>query len=316
MQFKDYYQIMGISRDASQDEIKRTYRKLARKFHPDVSNEPDAEERFKEINEAYEVLQDKERRAAYDRLASGHSAGEPFQPPPDWHFEFHGDIPEAAAHGAFSDFFETLFGDAMRERAGQHRSVWDRPMAGQDRHLRLPIDLELAYRGGMQAVTLSTPEIDGQGRISHKDRVLNIKIPRGVREGQRIRLSGLGLPGLRGGPAGDLYLEIRFKPHPWFRAEGSDIYLDLPVTPWEAALGAVVTIKTPDDARLELRIPPGSQTGQKLRLKGKGLGGDPPGDLYARLRVVAPPAKSERARALYEQLAQAIPFNPRASMGI
>ncbi|QXP84391.1 DnaJ C-terminal domain-containing protein [Methylococcus sp. Mc7] len=316
MQFKDYYQIMGISRDASQEEIKRTYRKLARKFHPDVSKEPDAEERFKEINEAYEVLQDKERRAAYDRLASGRSAGEPFQPPPDWHFEFHGDIPEAAAHGVFSDFFETLFGDAMRERAGRHRSVWDRPMAGQDRHLRLQIDLELAYRGGMQAVTLSTPEIDGQGRIAHKDRTLNIKIPRGVREGQHIRLPGLGLPGLHGGPAGDLYLEIRFKPHPWFRAEGHDIYLDLPVTPWEAALGAVVTIKTPDDARLELRIPPGSQTGQKLRLKGKGLGGDPPGDLYARLRVVAPPAKSERARALYEQLAQAIPFNPRASMGI
>jgi curved DNA-binding protein len=316
MQFKDYYQIMGISRDASQEEIKRTYRKLARKYHPDVSKEADAEERFKEINEAYEVLQNKERRAAYDRLASGRRAGESFQPPPDWHFEFHGDIPEEAAHGVFSDFFETLFGDAMRERAGQHRSVWNRPMPGQDRRLRLQIDLELAYRGGTQTVTLSTPEIDGQGRIAHKDRTLNIKIPCGVREGQHIRLPRLGSPGLHGGPAGDLYLEIRFKPHPWFHAEGRDVYLDLPVTPWEAALGTVVTVKTPGDARLELRIPPGSQTGRKLRLKGKGLPGDPPGDLYAKLRVVAPPADNERARSLYQQLAQAIPFNPRASMEI
>jgi curved DNA-binding protein len=313
MQFKDYYQILGVSRDAGQDAIKRAYRKLARKYHPDVSKEPDAEERFKEIGEAYEVLKDPEKRAAYDSIGKQWQGGEDFQPPPDWErgFTFSGGGFTDADAGHFSDFFETLFG-----RATQGRDFYDAThlrAKGGDQHAKLRISLEDAYRGTTRTLNLSTPELDNQGRLSHRSRTLNIKIPQGVIAGQRIRLTGQGAPGVGGGPRGDLYLEVEFEPHPLFRAEQRDIYLELPVTPWEAALGQTVTIPTLD-GKVDLKIPPGSQSGTKLRLKDKGLPGNPPGDQYVVLRMVTPRADTAQAKELYAQMAEQIPMNPRAEL--
>ncbi len=311
MQFKDYYQILGVSRDAGQDDIKRAYRKLARKYHPDVSKEPDAEERFKEVGEAYEVLKDPEKRSAYDSIGKQWQAGQDFQPPPDWDqgFAFSGGGFTDAEAGHFSDFFETLFGRATHVHDYTHLRA-----KGGDQHAKLKVSLEDAYRGTVRALTLSTPELDAQGQLTRRSRTLNVKIPQGVIAGQRIRLAGQGAPGSGGGPRGDLYLEVEFEPHPLFRAEQRDIYLELPVTPWEAALGQTVTIPTLD-GKVELKIPPGSQSGTKLRLRGKGLPGNPPGDQYVVLRMVTPRADTPEAKALYVQMAEQIPMNPRAELG-
>ena len=314
MEFKDYYQIMGVPRTATAEEIKRAYRKLARRYHPDVSKESSAEDKFKELGEAYEVLKDPEKRAAYDRIGTGHHHGERFSPPPDWDagFDFGGGgFTEGDAAG-FSEFFDSLFGRSSA-RSGRHSRAWSGPLPGQDQEARLLIDLEDAYSGGTRSVTLQIPEIDAQGRAASHSRTLNIKIPRGVRESQRIRLAGQGGRGLRGGPAGDLYLEVHFQPHRWFRAEGGDLYLDLPVTPWEAALGE--NIKVPTLAgKVDLRLPPNSQNGQKLRLKGRGLPGDPPGDQYVVIRVVVPEATTPEARSLYQRMSELMPLNPRTHM--
>jgi curved DNA-binding protein len=309
MEFKDYYQILGVERDATEEQLKRAYRKLARKYHPDVSKEPGAERRMKEINEAYEVLRDPERRAAYDQLGSRYRAGQEFSPPPDWDagFEFRGAPPGAGA-ADFSDFFSSLFGDAFRRRgAGGFRA------RGEDHHAKVAIDIEDAFNGATRAVTLRAPELDAQGRLTMKERTLNVRIPRGVREGQHIRLAGQGAPGVGGGAAGDLYLEVRFNPHPLYRAEGRDIYLDLPLAPWEAALGATVEAPTPGGP-VEVKVPAGVQSGRKLRLVGRGIPGSPAGDLYLVLKVVLPPANTERARALYREMAGAMPFDPRAAL--
>jgi curved DNA-binding protein len=311
MEFKDYYAALGIERTATQDEIKRAYRKLARKYHPDVSKEPDPEARFKDVSEAYEALGDVEKRAAYDELGKQWTGGREFRPPPNWDagFEFRGADSGETGDFGHSDFFEALFG----HRAGRGRPR-PGPMhaAGEDHHAKVLIDLEDAYRGARRSLSLRLPAVDANGHVTLQERQLDVSIPRGIREGQHLRLAGQGGPGLGGGPAGDLYLEIAFKSHPRFRVDGRDVYVDLSVAPWEAALGATVTARTPDST-VELTVPRGSAAGQRLRLKGKGLPGNPPGDLYAVLAIALPPADTAAAQEAYRAMARAFKFNPRAS---
>jgi len=314
MEFKDYYQIMGVPRDATQDEIKRAYRKLARKFHPDVSKEADAEARFKEVGEAYEVLKDPEKRAAYDRLGASWTAGQEFRPPPDWGqgFEFHGGGFTGADAAGFSDFFETVFGRGVARAFGGRGGFHAR---GEDTHAKVHIDLEDAYRGATRSLTLAHSELGADGRPQVKERTLNVRIPKGVHQGQHIRLARQGGAGIGKGEAGDLYLEIEFRPHPFYRVEGKDVFVDLPLAPWEVALGTTVTAPTPSGP-VELKIPAGSAAGRKLRLKERGIPGKPPGDLYVVLHIVLPPADTEAAKALYRRMEQELKFNPRARLGV
>ena len=305
MEFKDYYAALGVERSASQDEIKRAFRKLARKFHPDVSKEPQAEARFKEVAEAYEALGDPEKRAAYDDIGKRYPRGQDFNPPPGWDsgFEFSGRDGGAGDAADFSDFFESLFGRNARA-AHPHP-------AGGDHHAKIQIDLEDAYRGGRRSISLRVPVIDAQGAVTLQERQLDVNIPKGVRAGQHLRLAGQGGASHPGGPAGDLYLEVSFSTHPLFRVDGRDVYFDLPLAPWEAALGASVNAPTPEGT-VQLTIPPGSSSGRKLRLKAKGLPGKPPGDLYAVLAIHMPPADTPAARDAYTALAGSFPqFNPR-----
>jgi curved DNA-binding protein len=314
VEFKDYYQIMGISRDASQDEIKRAYRKLARKYHPDVSKEKNAEARFKELGEAYEVLKDPEKRAAYDQLGANWKAGQEFRPPPGWNqgFEFHGGGFSGADSYGFSDFFETLFGRGFAP--GGHARP-EHHARGEDTYAKVVIDLEDAYHGATRSLSLKATELGVDGRPHMKERTLNVRIPKGVREGQHIRLSGQGSAGVGRGSAGDLYLEIEFRPHPLYQVEGRDVFLELPVAPWEAALGATVKAPTPQGI-VDLKIPSGSAGGRKLRLKGRGIPGNPPGDLYAVLTIALPPADSDASKALYQEMERTLKFNPRAHLGV
>jgi curved DNA-binding protein len=314
MEFKDYYKIMGLARDATQDEIKRAYRKLARKYHPDVSKATDAEARFKELGEAYAVLKDLEKRAAYDQLGANWKAGQEFRPPPDWNdgFEFSGNGAAGADPGAFSDFFEALYGrgfDTGRRGPPAHAR-------GEDHHAKVMIGLEDSYTGASRTITLQTPQADAEGRVSLRAHKLNVTIPRGIRAGQHIRLVGQGAPGVGQGKPGDLYLEIQFHPHAIYRVDHRDVYLDLPVAPWEAALGATVKVPTPNGV-VELKIPVGSVAGSKLRLKGRGIPGSTPGDLYAVVNVALPPADSETAEAFYRDMSeQFTSFEPRARLGV
>jgi len=316
MDFKDYYKIMGIERDASQDEIKRAYRKLARKYHPDVSKEADAEIRFKEVGEAYEALKDPEKRAAYDQLGANWKAGQDFHPPPDWDagFEFSGGGYTGGNASDYSDFFESLFGQGFgaaqsgRPHAGFHSR-------GNDHHAKVLIDLEDAYHGATRSITLQAPELDSHGHVSTTQRTLNVKIPKGVKQGQRIRLSGQGSPGMGKGQAGDLYLEIEFNPHSIYKVDGHDVYLDLPVTPWEAALGASIKVPTPD-GQVDLKIAQGTTSGRKLRLKARGIPGKPSGDLYVVPQITLPPADSDAARELYQKMEQELAYNPRSKLGV
>ncbi|WP_457423558.1 DnaJ C-terminal domain-containing protein [Roseateles sp. P5_E7] len=319
MEFKDYYATLGVQRSATQDEIKRAYRKLARKFHPDVSKEADAESRFKEVAEAHEALIDPERRAAYDDISQRHVRGETFEPPPGWDsgFEFSGrggagpGGQQAPSAEDFSAFFESIFGrggPGARPAAGGRRQA-----PGSDHHAKVMIDLEDSYRGARRTISLRVPVVDLQGHVALHDRQLEVNIPPGVREGQHLRLAGQGGPGHGGEPAGDLYLEIALKPHPQFRVDGRDVYVDLPVSPWEAALGATVAATTPS-GEVHLTIPAGSIQGRKLRLKGRGLPGKPPGDLYAVLTLTLPRAGSDAAQAAYTALRAAFPdFDPRVA---
>lgn len=314
MEFKDYYTIMGVKRDATQDEIKRAYRKLARKYHPDVSKEADAEERFKELGEAYEVLKDPEKRAAYDQLGANWKSGQEFRPPPDWDsgFEFRGGGFTGADSAAYSDFFESLFGQGFQRARPGGRAF---RMRGEDHHAKVLIDLEDAFNGATRTITLQVPELDAQGRVRTRERALNVKIPQGVRQGQQIRLAGQGAPGHGDGGSGDLYLEVRFKPHALYRIEDRDLYLDLPVAPWEAALGATVKVPTPA-GKVDLTVPGNSPAGRKLRLKGRGLPGDPAGDLYVVLQIALPPGNTEEAKELYRQMKDKLAFDPRAGLGV
>jgi curved DNA-binding protein len=306
LEFKDYYRTLGVGREASADEVKRAYRKLARKFHPDVSKEPDAAERMKEVNEAYAVLSDPEKRAAYDRLGSGPPPGQDFRPPPGWDkgFEFteRGFAPEEAA--GFSDFFSEIFG-----RMGRGQG-FTRAHAGEH-HARILLDLEDSFTGPTRQISLQTPKVDDKGHLTLETRTLNVKIPRGIRAGQMIRLAGQGAAVRGERNPGDLLLEVDFRPHPRLQPEGRDLHMTVPVAPWEAALGAVLPIDLPGGGELSVRIPAGAEPGRRLRVRGKGLPSNPPGDLYLDVRIVAPPADTPLAKELYEALRAEAGFDPR-----
>lgn len=311
MEYKDYYKILGVQKTATADEIKKAYRKLARKYHPDVSKEKDAEMHMKEVNEANAVLSDTEKRAAYDQLGSSYQNGQDFRPPPDWNagFEYAGSGIPGTDSADFSDFFANLFG-----QAGYTSARGEGKQRGEDHHAKIFIDLIDTFQGATRAITLHTPQQDAQGRVTVKERVLHVKIPKGVKEGQYIRLPSQGKSGFGGGPAGDLFLEIHFNQDSLYRVEERDIYETVPVTPWEAALGAEITVPTPA-GEVQMKVPAGSQSGRKLRLKGRGIPGSSPGDLYVVLEVVIPPADTEKARQLYENMAKELPFNPRKNVG-
>jgi len=315
MEYVDYYEVMGVKRDATQDEIKRAYRKLARKFHPDVSKEADAEARFKQLGEAYEVLKDPEKRTAYDQLGANWQGGENFRPPPDWDagFEFSGGGYTGSDSASFSDFFESLFGQqgaASAHRAGDYARGAGFATRGEDHHAKVLIDIEDAFTGATRTITLRVPKVTPDGHVRTGEHSLIVKIPKGIKPGQRIRLAGQGAPGMGQGPAGDLYLEVEFRPHALYRIDGADLYLDLPVTPWEAALGAKVKVPTPS-GMIDLKIPANSSQGNKLRLKGRGLPTKQPGDLFVVIAIALPLADSAEAKALYETMAEQMAFNPR-----
>ena len=312
MEFKDYYKVMGVARDATDAQIKQAYRKLARKYHPDVSKEKDAEARFKDVGEAYEVLKSPEKRAAYDQLGKDYRPGQDFRPPPNWDsgFEFSG---AGQGDSSYSDFFDSLFG--AQARAGRGRGGGAHPGRGEDHHAKVMLDLQASLTGGTRSFTLRMPEIDAEGRLVSKERTLNVQVPKGILAGQQIRLAGQGERAPGSGTPGDLYIEVEFQPDPLYRVDGRDLYLELPVTPWEASLGAAVKTPTPS-GNVELKIPPGSHAGSKLRLKGRGIPATPPGDFYVVLQIALPPANDEKAKAAYAALAAALPFNPRASLGV
>ena len=318
MDYKDYYAVMGVARDATQDDIKRAYRKLARKFHPDVSKAPDAEVRFKELGEAYEVLKDAEKRAAYDQLGQQWQAGQEFRPPPDWGagFEFTGGAGDETGAARFSDFFESLFGKGGGFGAGGFSRASRATGRGEDHHSRIDISLQDAFTGATLSLQLRIPEYDAQGHLQERLRKLQVKIPRGVTSGKRIRLAGQGGAGFNGGPAGDLYLEVWLRPDPMYQVEGKDVFANLPVTPWEAALGGKVQVPTLA-GDVDLNIPAGARSGQKLRLRGRGIPvpGEVPGDQFAVLQIMTPPADDAAKRDFYEKMAREMPFNPRARMG-
>jgi curved DNA-binding protein len=332
MEFRDYYKVLGVERSATADQIKTAYRRLARKYHPDVSKEKNAEEHFKEVQEAYEVLRDPEKRAAYDQLGSNWKQGEQFRPPPDWGsgFEFSGGPGSAGGPGGaggrgarggrarsagsaqgeggfaredFSDFFSSLFGGGSPFAGPGVRG-------GRDHHARLDVSLEEAFGGTTRTFELKRPELKDDGTVEVRSHTVRVSIPAGVTEGQLIRLAGQGEPAAGGGSAGDLYLEMHIEPNRLFQLDGRDVTLTYSVAPWEAALGASVTVPTLG-GDVEMHIPAGSQSGQKLRLRGRGLPGQPAGDQYVQLKVVLPPANSPQAKALYEEMRSKLNFDPR-----
>ncbi len=303
MKYKDYYEILGVKRDASDDEIKKAYRKLARKYHPDVSTDPKGEERFKDVSEAYKTLKDPQARAAYDNLGK-HRPGEDFRPPPDWGQGF------AAGDFAYedidlSDLFAAFGGGRQRGRPV--------PIPGQDYEVTAPITIEDAWRGTELELSLSVPEIDQRGRMRRVPHLFKARIPKGVTDGERLLLKGKGGKGMNGGPDGNLYLNIEFKPHRIYRAAGHDLYIDLPLSPWEAALGASVDVPTLAGP-VRLKVPAGTNSGKKLRLTGRGLPkrGSGEGDLITIVQIVVPSQPTEREKALFKDLAAASQFDPRA----
>ena len=302
MQFQDYYQTLGVSRDASTDEVKKAYRRLARKYHPDVSTEADAEDQFKRVAEAYEVLKDPETRARYDQLGENWQAGQDFRPPPG----YTGQAGSQAGFSDFSDFFESLFGGGFASAGGFHPGAGS--MRGADRTARIQVDLDDAFHGATKTITLQDPE--RRAGSAGGSRTLRVKIPAGVTHGQQIRLKGQGGAAQGQEAKGDLLIEVHIRAHPKFQLRERDIHVDLPITPWEAALGANVKVDTLAGA-VDLRIPPGSQTDRRMRLKGRGLPGKPAGDQYLTLKIVNPTLDTEAEQAAFEQLASAFDFNPR-----
>lgn len=326
MEFKDYYKVLGLERTASDEQIKKAFRRLARKHHPDLSKAPDAAARMQELNEAHEVLRDPEKRAAYDQVGAGAQDGQAFRAPPGWNrgFEFSGGPDNAGDGMDHSAFFEALFG-AARQGAGRagradHSGSSRGPGAlrARDHHAKITVLLEDSFSGATRTLSLQSPAVDDSGHISLHQRQLQVAIPKGIRAGQQIRLVGQGSPGLDGQPAGDLYLEVDFEPHPRWQVDGADLYLRLPVAPWEAALGAEVPVSTPG-GWLEVKIPAGSQSGRTLRLRGRGIpaqqAASEAGDFHVVLSVVLPAADSEKAQAAYRQMAKDLAFDPRATQG-
>jgi len=311
MKYKDYYAILGVKRDASADEIKTAYRRLARKYHPDVSKEKNAEEKFKEMGEAYETLKDPEKRAAYDQLGS-HAPGESFRPPPDWGREF------AQGQGGFddidlSDLFAGLAGRQARGGMGGGRRA-DRPLAGSDYEAVVRVSFDQAFNGAEIDLELSALEWAPDGGMRRVPHRVKTRIPKGVTDGEKLRVPGKGGKGANGGPDGDLYLDIEVDAHPLYRVAGLDIHVDLPVAPWEAVLGTSVNLPTPGGA-VSLKVPAGTRAGQQLRLTGRGMTrGGSAGNLFATVRIEVPTVVDDRQRALFEQLAQTSNFNPRAQL--
>ena len=309
MKYKDYYAALGVARGASAVDIKKAYRKLAQKHHPDVSKEKGAEERFKEIAEAYQTLKDPEKRAAYDQLGAGYQPGQDFRPPPDWEKQFRGD--RTGEYSAFDGLdLSDLFASLRGARGGTARA--SRQIPGEDYEVTVHLSLEDALRGTQVDLNLNVPEYDSEGGGRHVPKTVKARIPKGATDGQRLRLRGQGGKGINGGRHGDLYLNIALQPHALFRPTGHDLYIDLPLAPWEAALGATVEVPTLDGA-VNLKIPPGTAAGRKLRLAKKGLprpgGGE--GDLYAIVQVVNPTVLSEREKELFRELAESSHFDPR-----
>lgn len=309
MEYKDYYKILGVERDAKEAEIKAAYRRLARKYHPDVSKETNAEDKFKELGEAYEVLKDTEKREAYDQLGANWKSGQNFNPPPGWEggFASSGTAGYASAEG-FSDFFESMFGGGagFNQAGGFHQGGFHQSgfqSKGADQHAKISISLEDAFHGTKKNIRLG----DGQ---RGSGRNLDIKIPAGITSGKRIRLAGQGSPGVGGGASGDLYLEVTITPHHLFKLDGNNILLDLPITPWEAVLGAQIQVPTLG-GRVEAKIPAGSQSGKKLRFKNRGLKGNPMGAQIVTLQIVMPESKGDEDIGYYEDMAKRFDFNPR-----
>ena len=313
MKYKDYYATLGVDKGADADAIKKAYRKLARKYHPDVSKEKDAKERFQEVSEAYETLKDPEKRAAYDQLGS-YQPGQDFRPPPGWEQQF------SQGQGGFSfdevdlaDLFASLGGGARGFRAGGHarQSI---PIPGEDYDVAVTVTLEQAYSGTMVDLNLQIPQFDERGRLARVPQTFTARIPKGVTEGERLRLTGKGGKGLNGGRDGDLYLNVAIAPHPLYRVIGRDLYLDVPLAPWEAVLGESVEIPTLGGP-VRLKIRPGTQAGQQLRLAKRGLPKpDNEGDLYAIVQIAVPPSASEKENELYGELAKVSTFDPRAHL--
>jgi curved DNA-binding protein len=325
VKYRDYYEILGIKRDVGQNEVQRAYRKLARKYHPDVNKESDSEEKFKEINEAYEVLKDPEKRKMYDQLGPNWKAGQDFRPPPGWEtqFNFGGGGAQAefqwGGPGGFSDFFEALFGGAggfRQARGGARSGSFGRgavfQQAGADQETTIRISLEEAFHGGAKSILLQSRVINPQGQLQVQEKRYDVKIPPGIRPGQKIRLVGQGEEGSGGGRKGDLYLKVEIEPHPIFELKGRDIFMELPVAPWEAVLGSEVRVLALSGS-IDLKVPPGTQGGQKLRLRGKGMPNPKgaPGDLYVTVVVKVPTIPSEKERELFEELQKSSGFNPR-----
>jgi curved DNA-binding protein len=310
MEFKDYYKTMGVDEKATPEEIKKAYKKLARRFHPDVSKEPDAEQRFKEVGEAYEVLRDESRRREYDnmRISGAMGGNGQFRPPPGWESATHFRDGEGGA-ADFSDFFEAMFG---------HNGSFRRPagggmrMRGEDLHAELALLLEEAWLGCEQQIAVRIPEVDEHGLMSHRVRKLNIKVPPGTGDGSVLRIKGQGAPGMGDGGAGDLLVTIRLAQHPLYTVDGRNLALVVPLAPWEAALGCKLEVPTLK-GKTRVTIPANSQSGQKLRLAGLGMPGLPPGDFFLVLKIVMPAHANEKARSLYEELQRETPFNPRSA---
>lgn len=303
MKFKDYYAALGVDRDASPEQIKKAYRKLAHQYHPDISKDPEGEAKFKEVQEAYATLKDPERRAAYDELGR-RPAGESFEPPPEWG-------PGFSSEENFSDVdLADLLAAFAAARGGRQTR---RPHRGQDVEAIAPVTLEQVHEGAEVDLRFNLPEYDARGLLHHVPRTFRVKIPRGTGDGQRLRLPGKGGPGLHGGPAGDLYVVIKLLPHPLCRVSGRDLYIDLPLTPAEAVLGAKVEVPTLR-GRVELTVAPGTGNGRQLRLAGRGLPRTDGvhGDLYAVVRIDVPKSPSPRERELYAALAKVSDFNPRS----
>ena len=324
MKFRDYYETLGVARGATEAEIKAAYRKLARKYHPDVNKEAGVEDQFKELGEAYSVLKDTEKRAAYDRMGANWKNGQDFTPPPNWNEGFeYSDGNFGGGHGGFgggyegdqSEFFESLFGQGRHRqggRGGNPRQGMD--FKGQDHHAKILIDLADAYNGAKRTIALHMPTQDANGHVSTQERKLDVSIPKGIKAGQNLRLAGQGGPGMGAGGAGDLYLEIDFHPNPIYRVDGKDVYLDLPLAPWEAALGTTVNIPTPAGSTLELKIPAGTATGRTMRLKGKGIPSQEAGDLYVVPNIVLPSAETDAQKEAYQTLEKAFDFKPRTHL--